>query len=211
MKHQRNAVGRGSKNIGQTCDQEYNAHMCSRECFSVSRGGLVAGLLIMLAAFVIGVTAVRSVIAIFLSDAEITHLHQSVGQITVQSHTPEQDLRPLEVHYHCSFTHEQQTTVVFTVSNVGSEAIHFDNNSKGKFAAFLFDATGTSNRHAPARVSTETLAPDESGTIFASMPLGSKVYEFSVDYSTGNGHLPRTAFGSAGAAYQECKGADLRQ
>jgi hypothetical protein len=185
--------------------------MCSREFFSVSTGGLVAGLLIMLATFLFGVTAVRLVVTIFLSDAEIARLQRSLGQIAVQRHAPRQDFEPLEVDYYCSFTDEDQTIVVFTMSNVGSETVYLDNNSKGKFTAFLFDATGTSNRYAPAKVSTQTLAPGESGTIFASMPLGSKVYEFSVDYSAGSRHIPHSAFGSAGAAYQACKYPNLRQ
>ena len=178
--------------------------MCSRECYSVSLGGLITGLLVFLAAFLVGVGAVRIAVALFLPDAEITSLRKSVASFAVQSHMPSRDVVPLEMVYDCSFPKDGRSVGVFTITNVGSEIIHLDVKRNGQLKAYFCDATGTTDRYVPARATIEELVPGDSGVVLTSMPLGAMVYEFSFDYSIGPRHLPRNVFGSAGTAFRPC-------
>jgi hypothetical protein len=195
---------RREKVVGASCEPEYNGPMCSRECFSVSLGGLIAWLLVFLAAFLIGVAAVDAIERILLPEAPMANLLNNVEPVEIQQRTWEKDLHPLEITYDCSSTDGNQTRAIFTATNVGSEPIYFDLTIDSRYTAYFFDATGTSDRYVVVDISTKELAPGETQKISAKMPPGEKVYEYSLDYTAGSKHLRHRAFGSAGAAYWTC-------
>jgi len=170
--------------------------MCSRECYSVSLGGLIAGLLVFLAAFLLGIGAVRSVVTIFLPDAEITGLRRSVGPIVVQRHTPREDVEPLEVIYAGMTSHMVNHFAVeerFQLTNFVSKPIFFESKDNESLTVHILSSGGFFNSDVPFKVPVRRLEPGDSAYGSGWIPVDATGYKLSISYSVGDRHVHRTA------------------
>ena len=184
------------KMVGKQCEREYNAFMCSRECYTLSLGNLIAGLLVFLAAFLVGVALVNGIETLFLPDAQIYRLRNNLGPVSVQKLTPRHDVEPLAVVYdgmvspvceHLAFEER------FKLTNVGSEPIYFELKDNQTLTAHISDAGGFYNLDVTFNVPVQRLNPGDSTFGSAWIPIDAKDYELSIDYLEGSRRVPRNS------------------